>query len=126
MGTFIDLTGQTFGRLTVIRITTRGKQNKWLCKCDCGSTVEVFGFNLRKGVTTSCGNHRVTHGESDSILYKRYQNKKCIGVSEEWDTYEKFKEWAEANDYNPEEMELRRKDATQPFSPDNSIVAYKS
>lgn len=42
MGKFIDLTGQKFGKLTVIKrlpdhYTSGGnKVHKWLCKCDCG------------------------------------------------------------------------------------------
>lgn len=53
----IDLTGQTFGRLTVIRKNGRSKQNviKWECKCDCGKTITILGGSLKSGRTTSCG-----------------------------------------------------------------------
>ena len=53
-----DMTGKKFGRLTVIK---RAKENdrqgkvRWICKCDCGKTVEVTGWNLRSGDTMSCG-----------------------------------------------------------------------
>lgn len=56
MGKVIDLTGQKFGRLTVIEY--RGIKNtfaQWLCKCDCGNSVEVIGRSLRTGNTRSCG-----------------------------------------------------------------------
>ena len=51
-----DLTGQKFGNLTVVkRIENKGKYAVWECLCDCGNTTEVFGGNLRKGHTKSCG-----------------------------------------------------------------------
>lgn len=54
----IDLTGQRFGRLTVlefVRTSEKGHSLIWRCKCDCGNVVEVAGNNLRNGHTTSCG-----------------------------------------------------------------------
>jgi hypothetical protein len=53
----IDLTGRTFGRLTV---TQRAGSNKWHqatweCLCDCGKTAVVSGYNLTRGLTMSCG-----------------------------------------------------------------------
>lgn len=56
-----DLTGQRFGKLTVIKFSrwiTRpsGKRNRvWLCKCDCGNICEVLHEYLRCGDTNSCG-----------------------------------------------------------------------
>lgn len=51
-----DLTGKTFGRLTVLR---RGQPDPnsvyWICRCECRSLVEVSGSNLRRGATLSCG-----------------------------------------------------------------------
>lgn len=56
MGKFIDLTGQKFGRLTVIkRVENRNKQTAWLCKCDCGNEAIVIGGMLKNGNTKSCG-----------------------------------------------------------------------
>ena len=52
----IDLTGQRFGRLTVIRKTNLTGKSKWLCQCDCGNTKEILGYNLTSGThTKSCG-----------------------------------------------------------------------
>jgi hypothetical protein len=53
---FIDLTGKTFGRLSVIKRTptTTSKPLKWLCKCTCGNTRIAVGNSLKKGVTTGC------------------------------------------------------------------------
>lgn len=57
MGKLIDLTGQRFGRLTVIEKSPsrRGDKTWWSCKCDCGSTLEVWSVYLRNGTTKSCG-----------------------------------------------------------------------
>lgn len=51
-----DLTGQKFGKLTVIkRVSEVGKKLQWLCKCDCGTEIIVDGTNLKTGHTFSCG-----------------------------------------------------------------------
>lgn len=57
MAKLIDLTGQRFGKLTVIERAENGKNGeaKWLCKCDCGNTSIVFSLNLTRLHTTSCG-----------------------------------------------------------------------
>lgn len=52
----VDLTGQKFGRLTVIGFAyTKNKKNYWECKCDCGNTCFVPTTYLTTGVTISCG-----------------------------------------------------------------------
>ena len=52
-----DLTNQKFGKLLVIKRSTNIGENrvKWLCKCECGNTVEVQSNNLINGHTISCG-----------------------------------------------------------------------
>lgn len=55
-----DLTGQVFGRLTVLaRDYTRdyGKL-RWVCKCVCGNVKAIPGHNLTEGTTMSCGCYR--------------------------------------------------------------------
>lgn len=61
-GVFRDRTGDQYGRLTVIGLSTRlerrsnGIYNRfWNCLCDCGNTVEVCSGNLPSGHTQSCG-----------------------------------------------------------------------
>lgn len=53
----IDLTGQSFGKLTVLeRIPgNRNGKVKWKCQCECGAIVDVAGDSLRRGVQKSCG-----------------------------------------------------------------------
>lgn len=52
----IDLTGQYFGRLEVIRYDHTEKSGKyWLCHCECGNTKVIKGSLLQNGHTRSCG-----------------------------------------------------------------------
>lgn len=57
MNKLIDLTGQTFGNLTVLgRDSARAsKCTYWLCQCTCGKIKSVRGQNLKSGNTCSCG-----------------------------------------------------------------------
>lgn len=53
-----DLTGQRFGRLTVLELTQTRCSNGgaiWACRCDCGEVSQVPAGNLRQGRTVSCG-----------------------------------------------------------------------
>ncbi len=52
-----DLTGKTFGDLTVLEATERRKRRDvvWRCVCKCGKEVEVPAVLLKGGNTTSCG-----------------------------------------------------------------------
>jgi len=54
---FIDLTGQIFNRLTVIKRTQNDKNRttRWICKCICGNISIVRGTSLKNGRTQSCG-----------------------------------------------------------------------
>lgn len=61
VGRFDDLTGRTFGRLTVV---SRGieyidavgsKRFKWKCLCECGNTIYVRPDHLKRGAVLSCG-----------------------------------------------------------------------
>jgi hypothetical protein len=52
----IDLTGQQFGRLTVLRFAeTKKKRAWWECACACGTEKIIEGKSLRLGHTQSCG-----------------------------------------------------------------------
>ena len=88
----IDLSGQIFGRLTVLDHSTR-TQGKvmWSCSCSCGNYVDVSCSGLRSKNTRSCGclhrekasermrkivsnqtgekNPNYKHGDSGSRLY---------------------------------------------------------
>lgn len=80
----IDLTGQPFGRLVVIREAGRDKGGHvlWLCRClgkngdDCGNEVVVSANDLRRGHTKSCGclsrELNTTHGCTHEPWYPIY------------------------------------------------------
>lgn len=56
MSKLADLTGQKFGRLTVIeRAENIGDRTRWKCQCDCGNEIIVYATNLKRGLTKSCG-----------------------------------------------------------------------
>lgn len=59
-----DITGQRFGRLTVIRPTgekTDSGGYVWECKCDCGAICKAGYKYLIRGKTKSCGCLRREH-----------------------------------------------------------------
>lgn len=53
----IDLKGQRFGMLTVVKRvgTTKDRKAIWQCKCDCGKSTTVRSVDLKSGNTKSCG-----------------------------------------------------------------------
>lgn len=51
-----DLTGQRFGRLTVIGLKeTDTRKTYWVCQCDCGNVKEARSDSLLAGSIRSCG-----------------------------------------------------------------------
>lgn len=79
MSKLIDITGQRFGRLTVIRKAGHAadRTTLWECKCDCGNTTIVRRGNIIYGRTLSCGclgkerraETNTKHNMSDMPLY---------------------------------------------------------
>lgn len=89
MSRFIDLTGQRFGRLTVLERAencTNGPKprTRWRCRCDCGKEVVVLVGSLRSGSTQSCGclhreneaNRHMVHGLTDTRLHRIWSDMK--------------------------------------------------
>src|SRR5579862_9724966 len=57
MPALIDLKGQRFGRLIVLKEAGRSAKRGsalWFCRCDCQNTTTVDGSSLRRGLTRSC------------------------------------------------------------------------
>lgn len=54
---YLDLTGKTFGRLTVIKRSSNALDGAimWECKCTCGKIKGIQGKSLKNGSTRSCG-----------------------------------------------------------------------
>lgn len=114
MGRFVDLTGKTFGRWTVLRRTeNKGVRSAWMCRCECGNERAVVGNNLVRGITVSCGCHRkevlIKHGYTGRSEYSSWQGMKdrCLNpnsasypdyggrgimVCERWLSFENFLE----------------------------------
>lgn len=153
MSRLIDLTGQRFGRLTVVE---RGSPKpgcsnaRWRCKCDCGNETIVLGTTLRRGESTSCGcyradywrNEKTTHGKSQSRLahiwygmkercfcvtapaYPNYGGR-GITVCEEWRcNFESFYDWAMANGYS-DDLSIDRINNDGNYEPSNCRWATK-
>lgn len=131
----IDLTGQRFGRWTVVSRTAGSGTAHWHCRCDCGGEKTVEGPSLRRGLSTSCGCVSRTHGGFGTRLYRIWANmlNRCrnpnvpafkdyggrgICVCAEWASFPAFKEWAEANGY-AEALTIERKDVNGNYSPEN-------
>jgi hypothetical protein len=62
MGKISDLTGQRFGRLTVLRDAGRKFGGVlWECQCECGKVVRVRASGLVCGDNKSCGKRGECH-----------------------------------------------------------------
>ena len=145
MSQFIDLTGQTFGRLTVLERVVRNKHYAtWLCKCSCGKNKVVRSCHLRSGVVVSCGCYqkeiasktKKTHGETKTRLYNIWHGMKrrCykeydefyhlyggrgISVCDEWkNSFESFRDWALEHGYS-DKLSIDRIDVNGNYEPSN-------
>lgn len=113
---YLDITGQKYGRLTVISFHSREKSyTKWLCKCECGNqTITAMNY-LRTGKTKSCGcickekPNAFVHGFSNNRFYRNWLSMKArcynsktsnfylyggrgIKISDRWLKFENFKD----------------------------------
>lgn len=141
-----DLTGEKFGRLTVLERCGKNKNGnvEWRCLCDCGKEKIVSGGKLTSGDVQSCGClHKerqkiavTKHGKYETKLYSKRQsmktrcyNKKAanycdygargITVCEEWkkDFYA-FYDWAMSSGYK-EGLTIDRIDVNGNYCPEN-------
>lgn len=76
MGKKIDLTGQRFGILTVIRKVGNHSSGTpiWECRCDCGNIKNIFSSNLLRGGTKSCGctRYNLPMKDKDNLTSQRF------------------------------------------------------
>ena len=139
MPKFKDLTGERFGRLTVLRHVgrTRAKKQLWGCVCDCGNTHNTDSGCLVWGSVSSCGcllKERITkHGGTGKASYNtwRAMMRRCyntldkdypryggrgVVVHSAWHTYTNF---AADMGEPSEDQTLDRVDAYGDYAPDN-------
>ena len=141
---FADITGQRFGRLSVVRRegSIGAGFAAWKCQCDCGNEVLVDVGRLRAGRTRSCGclarecaaARKRTHGMTGSRAYKtwvmmiqrctnpRYPNYKNYGargitVCQRW--RESFEAFLADMGNRPSGLTLDRKDNDGHYEPGN-------
>ena len=126
----IDLTGERFGKLTVIKEAGSHSQHiTWLCKCDCGNETIVQGYNLKNGNSKSCGclnrelsaertRNRAKHHGDGTRLYRiwigmksrcqnpgmsnyKYYGARGISICKEWEhDFAAFRTWALSHGYS--------------------------
>lgn len=83
MGSFIDLTGKTFGRLKILDrdFSRNRKQVYWNCVCRCGAKRSVLSQHLRRGRQVSCGCH-ASEMTSERNTQKVWSDKDRMRVGE--------------------------------------------
>nr|DAH40009.1 MAG TPA: DNA-directed RNA polymerase [Caudoviricetes sp.] len=57
MPSALDLAGQKFGKLTVVKRLGKNSRGHyiWRCRCDCGNYVDAVGYAVKNGSWQSCG-----------------------------------------------------------------------
>lgn len=140
-----DLTGERFGRLTVMNRdaeNTKHGRARWVCKCDCGNIITTSGNCLLKGHTKSCGcavrdnKPLYKHGLSKTRLHYiwRAMKDRCynpnnthysvygargIVLCKEWENnFMAFYSWSIENGYK-DGLSIDRIDNEKGYYPDN-------
>lgn len=139
----VDLVGKRFGRFLVESLDENsGKVKYWHCVCDCGTRKRVFGGDLKRGNTKSCGclmresksELFKTHGMARHPAYKSWQSMKnrCenteydgyalyggrgITVCERWHTFECF--WEDMGQTWASGLSIDREEVDGNYEPDN-------
>lgn len=117
----VDLTGMRFDRWQVEGLDpASGKVKYWFCVCDCGGRKRVFGGDLKRRMSKSCGclskesrtERMTTHGMARHPAYRSWINAKGRCENPENDNYpiyggrgiEMCRRWSESFDAFWEDM----------------------
>jgi hypothetical protein len=78
----IDLTGQVFGRLTVMNLYGSNKTTIWSCKCECGNYVVIPRGSLISGRTKSCGclNRKLVSERNRNKIINEQERKRLSNI----------------------------------------------
>lgn len=93
MQTRVDVTGQTFGRLTVMAMTRIGRHAACICACACGRMKSIRWSTIRVGEAKSCGCLA-----SERIAAANKSHGECVrdrGISAEWTTWRSMRQRCE-------------------------------
>jgi len=99
----IDLTGNKFGLLTVVKEVGRYRKDftirMWMCQCECGNIHTTRHISLTSGRTRSCGCLRTVLNPAFNGLFGNYKGQaKSRGIA--WElTQEQFKKLTESPCY---------------------------
>ena len=136
-GRIDDLTGQKFGKLTVVSLYSMSP-TKWLCKCECGKDTIVSTCHLKEGHTKSCGclrtsprhpkewkrifsiwRHMKSRCYDENVREYKWYGKKGVTMCDEWLNYfETFFNWSISNGYK-ENLTIDRIDCNGNYCPEN-------
>lgn len=141
-----DLSGMTFGRLTVIEYAGKrhNGRTQWRCRCQCGNETVATRSNLVAGKIISCGckrreqagNINRVHGECKTRLYSIWRNMitrtenpkgtaydryggRGIRMCPEWrNSFVAFRDWAVSNGYS-DALTIDRINTDGNYTPEN-------
>ena len=119
----LNISGEKFGRLTVLRMdSVRNYHTMWKCRCECGNEITVQGNHLTSGHTQSCGclqreraskttaRIKTIHGHRYDRIYKNWMcmKSRCgkrkgyenVSICDEWaQDFMAFRKWSMENGY---------------------------
>jgi len=136
----VDMTGQRFGKLMVIRFACRvhGK-SAWHCRCDCGGKTVTRRTDLLNGKAKTCGCSRIErppnlrHGMCHTPTYRSWLSMWTRCTNHKVESFKRYggcgikvcKRWTEFTNFladmglRPRGKTLDRIDSSKDYKPSN-------